>query len=113
MTNKMHLYKFNTDDGEIIISAAAPLKAIEIYKAETGKTFVSTLSHITDGKPQMTPNQLYGNIIFSFCGDLPMDLPDTFTGGTNDESCAVADADAWAVHWPNQVVEFDQMWGEQ
>lgn len=110
----MHLYRFTDGDDEIIVSAPSQLKAIEIYEGDTGKAFVSVVSHTTNGEPHMTPNQQYGNLIFSFAGDLPTGLPATaMVCGTDDESCAVADADAWAEHWPNRVIEFVQVWGEQ
>ena len=106
----MHIWNFTHNDNKTLISAESQTKAIEIYEKETGNKFVSTVSRITDGVPQMTPNQQYGDLLFLFSGDLPVRLPVTATIADNYAS---DDADNWAAHWPNQMIEFAEVWGEQ
>lgn len=95
----MHLYRFIDGDDETIVSAPKQSKAIEIYEGDTGDL-------------HRTPSQMYGGIEFAL-------EPGTDTGlavrmkADDGYIHAIADADVWAAHWPNQVIEFAEMWGEQ
>lgn len=97
--NKMHLFKFTGDGKDVFISARTRLGAIEIYDRK-----VDRLHGIV--------NQQYGNIEFAFKSNVELGTIVRIQGD-DGYAHAVADANEWAAHWPNQVIEFVQKWGEQ
>lgn len=95
----MHLWEFDTSAfGKTVISAKSQLRAIEIYEGETGEL-------------HQIPNKLFGNIEFA----LDKRPPGLTVWMRVKDGCihAADDADTWARAWPNQVLEFVEMWGEQ
>lgn len=107
----IHLWQFA--GGEVLVGAPSQSRAIEIYEKATGDEFVSTVvSHnITGEGPQMTPSQLYGNIELALLCKPPGHI--VWLNADDGYIHAFADADEWASHWPNEVVEFEAMWAAQ
>jgi hypothetical protein len=94
----MHLYRFDDDK---IVSAKDASIARDIYERSTN-TFSAG-----------SPHQLYGHITFAWGESMKLATP----AGAEVECIdgivyANADADDWANHWTNSIVEF-QHWGEQ